>query len=78
MGLFISAKTPRGTFIGTALDAPGALKLAEGLADHGMTDIRIGERGRDAMPLEEFQAIHARPWPYRPPLSKDLAFGPKR
>jgi hypothetical protein len=78
MGIFVMAATPKGVFIGTALDAPGALKLAESLGDQGMTDIKVAERGQNAMPLEEFQAIHARPWPYRAPPARDLAFGPKR
>lgn len=77
MGIFISATTPRGQFIGTALDAPGALELAESLGAAEMTDIMVMEKGQAAVTLEEYQAIHARPWPYRPSLSRDMPFGPK-
>lgn len=77
MGIFVSAMTRRGIFIGTSLDAPGALKLAESLAAQDMTDIKVGERGQDLMTLEEFQVRHARPWPYRAPLGRVPTFGPK-
>lgn len=78
MGIFITAMTPRGIFIGTALDAPGALQLAEGLGASDMTDIKITEKGREPLTLEEYQAEHARPWPYRPPTGRELPFGARR
>ncbi|BCJ90675.1 hypothetical protein IZ6_14100 [Terrihabitans soli] len=77
MGIFITAVTPKGIFVGTALDAPGALKLAEGLGAMDMTDIKVTEKGQEPVTLEQYQAIHARPWPYRPPLGRDIPFGPK-
>jgi hypothetical protein len=75
MGIFITATTPRGVFIGTALDAPGALELAERLGAFEMTDIKITEKGQEPVTLEEYQAAHARPWPYRPPTGRELPFG---
>lgn len=78
MGIFITATTPRGVFIGTALDAPGALELAERLDAFEMTDIKIAEKGQEPVTLEQYQAAHARPWPYRPPAGRELPFGAKR